>query len=79
MTIEIKDGENLIKKLTVAVNNDLSGNGRVDIRDLVSFKKISSGMEDADELDLRVLGVKSEAEFNAENLIKLQKQVLGVE
>ena len=79
MKVKLYESGALSKEYTVAVNNDLSGNGRVDIRDLVSFKKISSGMEDADELDLRVLGVKSEAEFNAENLIKLQKQVLGVE
>lgn len=78
MKIKVYSGEKLVKEFTVAVTKDLNGDNRVNIKDLVILKKITAGIEAANETDFRVLGVESEEELNAESLIIMQKQVLGV-
>lgn len=78
MKIKLSFEEKLLKEFTLVIRNDINGNGRVDIRDLVELKKIMADTEDIDELGLKIFGVNDSSELNAQSLINVQKEVLGV-
>lgn len=78
MKVKLYADEEPVKEYTVAVNNDLNGNGRVDIGDLAALKRVTAKIDTLDEFDLKVLRKISAEEITAIDLLKMQKEVLGV-
>ncbi|MBQ2662281.1 MAG: hypothetical protein IJF80_06500 [Clostridia bacterium] len=71
------DGE-VVDTLDVAIVGDLTGDGKINSRDIAAIQKIILGTAQADEITTIAGDMRTDKELNSRDIAALQKKVIGI-